>query len=138
MATAVPPQNRFVYQLVTSFERGAAPFLCTVPVHSGSRRAPPWSKRTAIDAHELLRLIFFNYLTVRSGWEWELPLHPTPFRTNSIWGNFAAALDWLAQKRVIVDDLYDLVEPRNAQDVFQDLLHQRTESLAQVFDWSKL
>lgn len=103
-----------------------------------SQVAAPWSKRTAIDAHELLRLIFFNYLTVRSGWEWELPLHPTPFRINSIWGNFAAALDWLAQKRVVVDDLYDLVEPRNAQDVFQDLLHQRTESLAQVFDWSKL
>jgi len=103
-----------------------------------SQVAAPWSKRTAIDAHELLRLIFFNYLTVRSGWEWELPLHPTPFRTNSIWANFAAALDWLAQKRVVVDDLYDLVEPRDAQDVFQDLLHQRTESLAQVFDWSKL
>ena len=103
-----------------------------------SQVAAPWSKRTQIDAHELLHMIFFNYLTVRSGWEWELPLHDTPFRINSIWDNFAAALQWLATKRVVVDSLYDLVHPRDAQQVFQDLLHQRTESLAQVFDWNRL
>ena len=103
-----------------------------------SQVAAPWSKRTQIDAYELLHMIFFNYLTVRSGWEWELPLHDTPFRINSIWDNFAAALQWLATKRVVVDSLYDLVNPRDAQQVFQDLLHQRTESLAQVFDWNRL
>ncbi|MCX6046128.1 MAG: dehydrogenase [Chloroflexi bacterium] len=103
-----------------------------------SQVAAPWSRRTEIYAQELLRLVFFNYLTVRSGWEWKLPLHPTPFQTNSIWGNFAAAMDWLATKRVVVADLYELVDPHNAQQVFQDLLHQRTESLAQVFDWTKI
>lgn len=103
-----------------------------------SQVAAPWSRRTEIYAHEILRLVFFNYLTVRSGWEWQLPMVNTPFQTNSIWGNFAAALDWLGAKKVVVGDLYDLVSPRDAQNVFQDLLHQRTESLAQVFDWTKL
>lgn len=100
--------------------------------------AAPWSRRTSLYAHELLRLVFFNYLTVRSGWEWELPLHATPFRTNSIWGNFAAALEWLAARRVNVGDLFELVEPGAAQQVYQDLLYQRTEALAQVFDWQRL
>ncbi|MFN8440480.1 MAG: zinc-binding dehydrogenase [Caldilineaceae bacterium] len=103
-----------------------------------SQVAAPWSRRTEIYAHEILRMVFFNYLTIRSGWEWQLPLHETPFRINSIWDNFAAALEWLAQKRVRVDTLYDLVHPKDAQQVFQDLLHQRTESLAQVFDWNRL
>ena len=103
-----------------------------------SQVAAPWSRRTEIYAHEILRLVFFNYITIRSGWEWQLPLHDTDFRRNNIWGNFAAALEWLATKQVVVGDLYDLVNPRDAQNVFQDLLHQRTESLAQVFDWTKL
>lgn len=102
-----------------------------------SQVAAPWSKRTEIDAHEILRMVFFNYLTLRSGWEWQLPLHETPFRRSSIWGNFATALDWLATGRVNVATLYELVDPADAQQVFQDLLHQRTESLAQVFDWTK-
>src|SRR5204863_6310376 len=63
----------------------------------------PWQRRTDLPAHELLHLIFHRYVTVRSGWEWELPLHPTEFRTGSIHGNLAAALRWLSEGRVSVE-----------------------------------
>ncbi|HZO89774.1 MAG TPA: zinc-binding alcohol dehydrogenase [Chthonomonadaceae bacterium] len=95
----------------------------------------PWRRQTDLTAHELLDVIFHNYVVLRSGWEWELPLHPTDFRTNSIYGNYRAALRWLAEGRIGVEGLYALVPPREAQRAYQDLLHQRAERLAVVFDW---
>jgi threonine dehydrogenase-like Zn-dependent dehydrogenase len=98
----------------------------------------PWRRRTELWAHELLYLIFHNYVNLRSGWEWDLPRQPAPFRTNSIFGNLRAALDWLATGDVRVDHLFTLLPPREAQRAYQDLLHQRASRLAIVFDWSQL
>lgn len=98
----------------------------------------PWRRRTDLTAHELTHAVFFRYVTLRSGWEWELPLHEAEFRTNSIFGNFAAALRWLAEGHVRVERLYALVSPRDAQTAYQDLLHQRGERLAVVLDWREI
>lgn len=73
---------------------------------------------------------------MRSGWEWELPLQPTDFRVNSIHGNFAAALNWLAEGRVRVDGLYEKRPPREAQAAYQDLLHKHAPKLAILFNWA--
>lgn len=95
-----------------------------------------WARRTDLSAHELLDAVFQNYVVLRSGWEWEVPRHPTPFRTNSLFGNFRAALHWLAEGRVRVAALYRKVPPREAQQAYQDLLAMRGEHLTAVFDWS--
>jgi threonine dehydrogenase-like Zn-dependent dehydrogenase len=95
----------------------------------------PWQRRTALSAHELLHLVFHRYVVLRSGWEWELPLQPAEFRHGSVYGNLAAALQWLAEGRIRVDALYRTVSPHDAQQVYQDLLHHRHERLAAVFDW---
>ena len=100
-----------------------------------SQIGAPWSQRNNATAHELLRLIFFNYLTVRSGWEWQLPNHPTTFRRGSIFENYAAGLQWLHEGRVKVDGLYDLMDPTKAQQAYQDILHRRLTVLAPMFDW---
>jgi threonine dehydrogenase-like Zn-dependent dehydrogenase len=97
----------------------------------------PWRRRTDATAHELLHAIFHNYIVLRSGWEWELPLQPTEFRANSIFSNYAAALEWLAEGRIKVRSLYTLLSPREAQQAYQDLLHNRCRSLATVFDWTQ-
>jgi threonine dehydrogenase-like Zn-dependent dehydrogenase len=96
----------------------------------------PWQRRTDLFAHELLHAVFHRYVTLRSGWEWELPLHPTEFRHGSIYGNVAAALQWLAEGRVEVAGLYERVPPGEAQRAYQNLMHQRLPKLAVVFDWS--
>jgi threonine dehydrogenase-like Zn-dependent dehydrogenase len=96
----------------------------------------PWRRQTELSAHELLHLVFHRYVVLRSGWEWELPLEPADFRAGSIFGNVAAALDWLVEGRIAVDDLYALRSPQDAQDAYQALLHHRGERLAVVFDWS--
>jgi threonine dehydrogenase-like Zn-dependent dehydrogenase len=98
----------------------------------------PWRRHTDLSAHELLHAIFHNYAVVRSGWEWEIPLHPSDFRTNSIHGNLQAAVDWLASGRVVVDWLYQTISPAEAQAAYQSLMHGSVERLAVVFDWRLL
>jgi threonine dehydrogenase-like Zn-dependent dehydrogenase len=96
----------------------------------------PWQRRTEIYAQELLSLVFFNYVILRSGWEWEVPGQPADFRQGSLWANYAAALRWLAEGQVSVAGLSAAAAPRDVQQVYQNLLHQRTSALATVFDWT--
>ena len=97
--------------------------------------ATPWRRFTDIALHDLHRLIFFNYLVIRSGWEWELPRQPEDFHTNSIRENIAGALGWLAEGRVEVGGIFTAYDPARCQEAYQDLLHKRTDRLAVVFDW---
>jgi threonine dehydrogenase-like Zn-dependent dehydrogenase len=98
--------------------------------------AVPWRRRTELYAHDLLHAVFHNYVVLRSGWEWELPRQPADFSVNSIYGNFAAAMRWLAEGRIRVDGIYDMRSPRDAQAVYQELLHGPGKRLTTVFDWN--
>lgn len=53
----------------------------------------------------------YDYVTLRSGWEWELPIHNRIFlweellegynnAPHSIFGGFSRALEWLAEGRI--------------------------------------
>ncbi|MBM3241363.1 zinc-binding alcohol dehydrogenase [Candidatus Poribacteria bacterium] len=98
--------------------------------------ATPWRRQTELYAHSILHAIFHKYVVMRSGWEWELPGHPTDFRTNSIYGNLTAALKWLAEGRIRVGSLATKVPPREAQQAYQNLLHKQSERLTYIFDWT--
>ena len=132
--------KRVALQLECSGHEQAAVDGCHVLQQYGelSQIGAPWSQRNDATAHELLRLIFFNYLTVRSGWEWQLPEHPTAFRCGSIFDNYAAGLQWLHEERVKVDGLYELIDPQKAQQAYQDILHRRLTFLAPMFDWREV
>jgi threonine dehydrogenase-like Zn-dependent dehydrogenase len=127
-------------QLECSGHEQAAVDGCQVlqPYGELSQIGAPWAQRNDATAHEILRLIFFKYLTVRSGWEWQLPNHPTPFRRGSIFEYYAAGLRWLHEGRVKVDGLYDLMNPQQAQQAYQDIRHRRLTSLAPMFDWRNM
>lgn len=96
----------------------------------------PWQRRTDIHAHELLSLVFRNYVVLRSGWEWELPHHSADFQPHSVYGAVGTALRWLTEGRIRTDGLILRAEPRHAQDTYQDLLHRRSSGLFTVFDWT--
>lgn len=100
--------------------------------------ATPWKRYTDIYAHSLMHAVFHKYVVMRSGWEWELPLHETEFRTNSIFGNLKSALNWLANGEIRVDPLSARISPREAQQAYQNLVHKRTKNLTYVFDWQQL
>lgn len=95
----------------------------------------PWQRRTDRFAHELLTEVFHRYAVLRSGWEWELPLHKEDFRPHSIFGNFRLALQWLARGIIPLEGLIKLIAPADAQSVYQSLLHEPGRELFQVFDW---
>ena len=95
----------------------------------------PWRRTSDRPVHEMTYAIFHRYVVIRSGWEWELPLHPSDFRSGSVYGNLAGAVRWLAEGRVRVSHLYTAVDPRQCQQAYEDLLHGRAERLAVVFDW---
>ena len=98
----------------------------------------PWARRADLQAFEVLHAIFHRYVILRSGWEWELPLQPTDFRCGSIFGNFAAAMDWLRQGRIRVEDLADVRSPHQAQEAYQALMGGAARRLTTLFDWRQL
>jgi threonine dehydrogenase-like Zn-dependent dehydrogenase len=98
----------------------------------------PWSKRSDLSAFDVLHPVFHKYAVLRSGWEWELPNNPSDFRVNSIMGNIAVAMRWLAEGRIKTDGLYELRSPRDAQQCYQDLLQRRSAKLLTLFDWNKV
>lgn len=97
----------------------------------------PWRRYTDRTAFELTHAIFHHYAVVRSGWEWELPLHPQDVRINSIYGNQQAAMRWLAEGRISVQGLYTTASPRDCQRVYQSLLRGDWDTLTAVFDWEQ-
>ena len=105
-------------------------------VHCAVLVAAMWQRKTDLLAYDLLHAIFNRYVVLRSGWEWEVPMQPTDFRANSIYGNIAGAMRWLAEGRVNVDGLADRVPPRDAQAAYDQLLRQPEKGLTLVFDWT--
>ena len=98
----------------------------------------PWRRQTDASAHDVLSLVFHKYVVLRSGWEWELPHHAADFTPHSIHSGFDTALRWLADGRINTKRLISSAEPREAQRVYQDLLHRKTEGLFSVFDWRQI
>jgi len=97
--------------------------------------ATPWRRYTEMYAHTILHAIFHKYIVMRSGWEWELPLYTTDFRTNSVYGNLAGALKWLAEGRIKVVGLAELISPEHAQQAYHNLSNKSSEVLSYIFNW---
>jgi len=83
----------------------------------------PWEKTSDIMAQEVLKYIFYNKITVRSGWEKdEFNYTPTYFY------NIIQNIDF--------KDIYKVVKPEDCQEVYQELLNNR-QKLTAIFDWRK-
>lgn len=95
----------------------------------------PWRRKTEAYSFELLREIFHRYVSVRSGWEWQVPVRPRDFAMNSIMDNLRTAQAWLAEGRLKVEGLGGLYSPERAQEVYSGLLDQSLPTPTAVFDW---
>ena len=95
----------------------------------------PWERRADLQAFELLDAVFHNYAVLRSGLEWEVPNQREDFRSGSLFGNYAAAMEWIAAGRVKVDGLWEARTPRDCQAAYQDLLLGKCSKLSVLFDW---
>jgi threonine dehydrogenase-like Zn-dependent dehydrogenase len=98
----------------------------------------PWKRRADLQAFDVMHAVFHRYVTLRSGWEWAMPGQPTEFRSGSVFGNFAGALEWLRDRRINVDALAATFSPRQAQPAYQSLLTGAQERLTVLFDWRQV
>jgi len=134
---ALPDQRR--YQLAVECSGHEAAVLdCCRRVRRGGEVAlvgVPWTQRCDLAAQELLHAVFYNFVQLRSGWEWELPLASEDFRVGSRGGNFSGAMAWLADGRLRVDGMGWRVDPADAQAVWQDVLHRRSPAPTAIIAW---
>lgn len=98
----------------------------------------PWRQHTNLTAHELTNAVFYNYVVLRSGWEWQVPMEAGDFCPHSIFTGFTQALRWLQQGLIPLDGLTYQFDPHHIQAIYQDLLHQRGKGLYAILDWGHL
>ncbi|NUS69028.1 MAG: zinc-binding dehydrogenase, partial [Ensifer adhaerens] len=107
----------------------------------------PWRQATEISAHELLRAVFFNLVTLRSGWEWEFPILGRDFvweellegynnAPHSILGGFLRALEWLSEGLIEVEGLICHVTPDDPASLYSDISRRVIEQPFIVIDWT--
>ena len=107
----------------------------------------PWRKFTDITAHEIMNAVFFNFVRLRSGWEWELPIRARGFvweellegynnASHDIMSGFACALEWLNEGRIKLDGLMHLARPTDPALLYEDIRSRSIEEPFIVLDWS--
>lgn len=98
----------------------------------------PWKRRTDLQAFDVMHAVFHRYVRLRSGWEWEVLQEAQEFHHSSLRENITAAMEWLASGRIQHNGIVLHANPREVQQVYNDLQAQRGNNLTAVFDWSKL
>ncbi len=97
----------------------------------------PWYRSTDLDAHTLLRKIFYGYVHLHSGWEWSLPRRPSEFLPNSNFGSFLKAMEWIRDGHIRVEGIYQLESPRYCDKVYGEIAAGRLEKTCALFDWRR-
>lgn len=98
----------------------------------------PWGgDENAVPSSRLTRDIFFRFLRLRSGSEWEIPRQPNPLMADSILANTRTGLGWLADGRLRVEPLIThRVPPEEIQAAYDGLRDRRDEYLGVILRWS--
>lgn len=96
----------------------------------------PWVKTSDWDAHALLYDIFYGFISVHSGFEWSIPRKEDEFHSHSNYSHIRMAMELIADGRVkIVDDMYELRDPKECGEVYQEILVPRMKPTSIMFDW---
>jgi threonine dehydrogenase-like Zn-dependent dehydrogenase len=99
----------------------------------------PWGGvANSVPSSELTRLIFFRFLRLRSGSEWEIPRQPEPLAIGSNHQNSVTALGWLATGRLQVDPIIThRIQPEEAPAAYKGLAERPNDYLGVIIDWDK-
>lgn len=107
----------------------------------------PWRKYTDLTAHDITNAVFFKHVTLRSGWEWELPMHGRSFlweellegynnAPHSIFGGFSRALAFLAEGRIPLDGLIHRATPEQPEALYADIIKRTIAAPFIILDWT--
>lgn len=98
----------------------------------------PWGgDANSVPSSQITRLLFYRFLTLRSGSEWQIPRQPTPLVSGSNHQNSVTALRWLAEGRLNVQPLIThRIRPEEVPSAYAGLQNQPNDYLGVVIDWS--
>ena len=97
----------------------------------------PWGgDENSVPSSRLTRDLFFRFLTLRSGSEWELPRQPVSQMADSIVANVQTGLGWLQDGRLQVEPLITHRLPAaEIQHAYESLLTRKDEYLGVILNW---
>ncbi|RTM08290.1 MAG: dehydrogenase [Hyphomicrobiales bacterium] len=107
----------------------------------------PWKAHTGMLAHEILHAVFFRFVNLRSGWEWELPVVGRDFVWEELYEGYnnaqhttmtglAKALTWLARGHVPLAGLIRKFSPADPAAVYGGLMAREVAEPFAVLDWA--
>jgi 2-desacetyl-2-hydroxyethyl bacteriochlorophyllide A dehydrogenase len=98
----------------------------------------PWGgDQNSVPSSRLTRDLFYRFLTLRSGSEWEIPRQPVPQMADSILQNISTGLTWLTDGRLNVEPLIThRLPPAEIQRAYEGLLNQKDEYLGVILQWT--
>lgn len=94
----------------------------------------PWKRNTDLSAKDLLHAVFYNFLTIRSGWEWDMPDHQDIFNNKNFEKETMRGMQKGFLKINPAD--YELVSPEDPQTIYQNILHNNLNGLGYMLDWT--
>lgn len=97
----------------------------------------PWGgDANSVPSSRLTRAIFFRFLRLRSGSEWEIPRQPQPLALGSHHENSQTVLGWLADGRLQVAPLIThRLPPMRIQEAYLGLRDHKDEYLGVLLQW---
>ena len=106
----------------------------------------PWKKFTDHSAHEIMNAVFFNFVNLRSGWEWEVPVVSRGFvweellegynnAPHSNFSGFKRALDWLVNDSSALSPLLRKVKPDDPADLYPAIANREIAEPFIVLEW---
>lgn len=98
----------------------------------------PWGgEANSVPSSQITRLLFFRFLRLRSGSEWELPYQPTPLQHGSNHQNSVTALQWLSDGRLNVQPIIThRITPDEIPNAYRGLQDAPNDYLGVVIDWT--
>jgi 2-desacetyl-2-hydroxyethyl bacteriochlorophyllide A dehydrogenase len=141
---AVHPEHRLVLE-ATGTARGAVTALALAQLGGEvSLVGTPWVADPAVPASAILEPIHMRFVTVRSGWEWQLPVHDVRgergaiHQPGSIEHGTVYALELLARGAVQVLDLVThRYAPADCQTAYERAVDRKDEQLGALFLWDR-
>jgi threonine dehydrogenase-like Zn-dependent dehydrogenase len=140
---AIQPAHRLVLE-ASGTARGAVTAIALAQIGGEvSLVGTPWTADPSVASREILEPVHVRFITLRSGWEWQLPMHDVGgqrgaiHQPGSVEHSTRVAFELLRRGRVRARELIThRYPPDRAQAAYEGALDRRAEQLGVIFDWS--
>ena len=96
----------------------------------------PWKQYTDWSARELLYDVFYGFLHIHGGWEWQIPRKDDDFHSHSSYSHIRTGMELIAEGKIRIPEIwYELRDPRACDQVYGEIAVPRMRPTTMIFDW---